>query len=89
MQQHSFGKIPVRVEQGQPLAGSEILCDQVQQQRRFAGASLADDLQMPAPLVGSEHHEIARDAGAEKQLLWWCSFHGRNGAGVPCASRLE
>ena len=60
----------MRVEQCEPGAGREVLRDQVQQQRRFAGAGLADDVEMPAPLVGSEHNRITRYAGAEKKLLW-------------------
>ena len=87
MEQHCFGKIAVRVEQGEPGAGSEVLCDQIQQQRRLAGAGLADDVQVPPPLFWGEHYQIARYAGTEKKLLWWC-VHGRNGAGVPCASRF-
>ena len=70
MQQHGFGEIAVRIEQREPGAGGEVLRDQVQQQRRFAGAGLADDVEVPPPLLGGEHDQIARNAGTEKKLLW-------------------
>ena len=60
----------MRIEQREALAGGEVLRDQVQQQRRFAGAGLADDVEVAPPLFRGEHDELARDAGAEKQLLW-------------------
>jgi hypothetical protein len=43
---------------------------------------------VPAALFGIEHDQIARDAGTENKLLW-LQCHGRNGAGVPCASQVE
>jgi hypothetical protein len=46
MQQHGLGKIAVRIEQGEPGAGSEVLRDQIQQQCRFAGAGLADNVEV-------------------------------------------
>jgi hypothetical protein len=49
MQQHSLGEVAVRIEQREPGAGSEVLRDQVQQQRRFAGTGLADDVEMTPP----------------------------------------
>ena len=70
MEQHRFGEIAVRIEQREAFAGGEVLRDQVEQQRRFAGAGLADDVEVPAPLLGVEHDEIARNAGAEAKLLW-------------------
>ena len=70
MEQDRLGKVAVRVEQRQAFAGREVLRDQVEQQRRFAGAGLADDVEVTAPRLGSEHDQIARDAGAEKKLLW-------------------
>ena len=66
---YGFGKIAVRVEQSEPGTASEVLCDQVQQQRRFAGAGLANNVEMPPPLFRGEHDQIARDAGTEKKLL--------------------
>ena len=51
MEQHGFGEIAVRVEQCESGAGSEVLHDQVQQQCRFAGAGLADEVEMPPPLL--------------------------------------
>jgi hypothetical protein len=49
VQQHGLGKIAVRVENREALAGSEVL-----QQRRSAGAGLADDIQVSAPRVGDQ-----------------------------------
>jgi hypothetical protein len=46
VQQQGFGELAVRVAQCQPLVGSEVLRDQVQQQRRFAGAGLPDEVEM-------------------------------------------
>ena len=70
MEQHGFGEIAMRIEQGEPGAGSEVLRDQVQQQRRFAGAGLADNVEVAPPLFRGEHDQIARYAGTEKKLLW-------------------
>ena len=50
----------------------------------LAGAGLADEIEVPAAFLGIEHDGLARDAGADAELLMWCC-HGRNGAGVPCA----
>jgi hypothetical protein len=46
------------------------LRDQIQQQGGFAGAGLADDVEVAAPLVGREHGELARDAGANGKIVW-------------------
>jgi len=81
-------QVAVRVEERQPIAGQEVLPDQVEEQGAFTGAGLADQIQMPAPLVGIEHYGFARDAGTDAERLCW-QFHGRKGAGVPCASLLE
>ena len=70
MREHRLGEIAVRIEQRQALAGGEVLRNQVQEQRRFAGAGLADDVEVPAALLGVEHDEIARHAGTEAKLLW-------------------
>ena len=70
MEQHRFGEIAVRIEEREPFAGREVLRDQIEEQRRFAGAGLADDVEVAAPRLGGEHDEIARNAGAEKKLLW-------------------
>jgi hypothetical protein len=40
-----------------------------------------------APLLGSEHLELARDSGAEIELLR-LQRHKDKGAGVPCASQV-
>jgi len=70
MEQHGFGEIAVRVKQREPFTRREVLRDQVEQQRRFAGAGLPDDVEVSAPRLGDEHDKIARDAGTEKKLLW-------------------
>src|SRR5438067_855883 len=77
----------MRVEQRETLACREVLRDQIQEQRRFTGAGLADDVEVPAPRLRGEHDGMARNAGTETKLLW-LQCHGRNGAGVPCASRF-
>jgi hypothetical protein len=59
----------MRIEEREPGAGCEVLRDQVQQQRRFTGAGLADNVQVTPPLLGREHDQIARYAGTEKKLL--------------------
>jgi hypothetical protein len=46
------------------------LGDEIEQQRRFAGAGLANDVKVAAALLGIEHDQIARDASAEAKLLW-------------------
>ena len=38
--------------------------------RAFAGAGLADDVEVAAALLGIEHDGLARDAGADAKLLW-------------------
>ena len=60
MQQHRFGEIAVRIEQREPFAGGEVLRDEIEEQRDLAGAGLADDVEVPAPLLGIEHDELAR-----------------------------
>ena len=71
----------------EPLPGREVLPNQIEEKGALAGAGLPDDVEMPAPLLGIEHDGLARDAGADADLLTWC-FHGRNGAGVPCAPQV-
>jgi hypothetical protein len=58
--QHGLGEIAVRVEKCEPLAGGEVLRDQIEKQRRRAGADLADDVEVSAALLGIEHLETAR-----------------------------
>src|SRR5262245_9043957 len=46
---------------------------------------------MALPCGGGEHHGIARTMGAETKLRLRsceCFVHGRNRAGVPCASQV-
>ena len=69
MEQHRFGEIAVWIEQRQPFAGGEVLRDEIEEQRRFAGAGLADDVEVATPRLGGEHGSSARNAGAEKKLL--------------------
>src|SRR6202051_3207105 len=58
--EHGLRQIPVRVEQRPALAGSQVLFDEVEEERALAGAGLADDVEMPAALLGSEHDGPAR-----------------------------
>jgi len=41
-----FDRVPVGVEEGEPVAALQILPDQVLEERRLAGARLADDIQV-------------------------------------------
>jgi hypothetical protein len=82
-----FRKIAMRIEQRDALPSLEILPDEVEKDGALAGAGLADDVKMAAAFVEVEHDMLARNAGAEANLLRWC-VHGQNGAGVPCAPQL-
>ena len=52
---HGLGQIAVRVEQGQPAPRAEIGEDERQDQSRFAGAGLADEIEMAAAIILVEH----------------------------------
>ena len=60
----------VRIKESNAATSGKVLGDEVVQQGTLAGAGLADDVEMAAALLGVEHDEIARDAGAEAKLLW-------------------
>ena len=87
MFERGFGEVAVRIEQGETFAGREVLPDQVEQKRAFAGAGLPDHIEMPAPLFRVEQDIAAQRVGADAELLIECS-HSQNGAGVPCAPQL-
>lgn len=55
-----FGQIAMRIEEGQPATGCEILRDQIEQQRRFPGPRLADDVEMAGPCIGRQEDRLAK-----------------------------
>ena len=69
MGEHGFGEVAVGIKQRQPLAGNEVLVDQVEQDGTLAGAGLADDVEVAAAFVGPEHNRIAQEVGANAKLL--------------------
>lgn len=46
VREHRFGQIAMRIEQVKALAGNQVLPDQVEKQRAFPGAGLADEIEM-------------------------------------------
>ena len=79
----------MRVEQCEPLAGGEVLGNEIEKESAFAGAGLADDVKMPAPLLRDEHDKFARGRAGTNAKLLGQGIHGRKGAGVPCAPQLR
>ena len=63
----------MRIEEGQAAAGGQILRDQIEQQRRFAGAGLADDVEMAGP-GGRGEPDRRGEAQAEIELAVWIEF---------------
>jgi hypothetical protein len=51
---HVFGEIAVRVDQSHGVARDDVLEDHVAQQRCFAGACLADDIDVLASVIGRD-----------------------------------
>ncbi len=66
-----LGEIAVRVKQREPLAGNQVLADEIGEERALAGAGLADDVGVPAAFVWFEHDGFARHSGANAERLWW------------------
>lgn len=52
----SLGKVAVRVNEPDAVAGGDVVHDEIAQQRRFAGAGLADEVEVMA-LVGRRNAE--------------------------------
>ena len=77
----------MRIEQSEACTVPKVLLDQIEQQRAFAGAGLADDVEVPAALVGFEHRQLARGAGADAKRMFVVN-HGQKRAGVPCAPQF-
>ena len=65
--ERGFGEVAVRIEQRNTFAGREVLGDEVKEQRALAGAGLADDVEVPAAIVGTEHDWIAQEVQAPIQ----------------------
>ena len=51
-----FGKVAVRVNEPDAVAGGDVLHDEIAQQRRFTRTSLADEVEVVA-LIGSRNAE--------------------------------
>ena len=64
----ALGEIAVRIEQREPLAGNEVLANEIEKKGALAGAGLSDDVEMPAALLGIEHDGFARGMGADAKL---------------------
>ena len=65
MRERGFGEVAMRIEESQALAGDEVLPDQIEQEGAFAGAGLADDVEMTAAFLRIEHDQFARRAGTD------------------------
>ena len=87
MLQRGKREIAMRIEQRQAFAVGQVLGDEVEQQRRLAGAGLADDVQMPASFFRCNRNPPAIGGDAELERGVFRIRHGRKGAGVPCAPR--
>jgi hypothetical protein len=64
---------------------AKILAQQIEQERGFAGAGFAYDVDMSAALVRSEHEKSTRCVGAEGESLG-LRIQNWKRAGVACAS---
>src|SRR5205823_389558 len=60
---------------------------EIEQQRAFAGAGLADQINVPGAFVRCQHDRAPCIMGADTDRLFG-SVHSRNGAGVPCAPQV-
>ena len=52
--QNLFDQIPVGIKHGHAVAVRDVLLDEIEQQRRFAGAGGSDDMGVAHPLLGRE-----------------------------------
>jgi len=58
VRQHRLNEVPVRINESNPAASSKVLDDQVLHQGRLAGASLAEEPDMPEPIVREEAEPV-------------------------------
>jgi hypothetical protein len=67
--EHRFGEVAMRIEQRKPFAGREVLSNKLEKKGAFAGAGLANDVDVPAPFLGVEHDLSARGVGGNVELM--------------------
>ena len=65
LREYGLRQIAMRIEQSETLPGIEVLGDEVEQQRAFAGTGLTDEIKMALPLALTERDRAAQKMGAE------------------------
>ena len=63
--EYGLRQIAMRIEQSETLPGIEVLGDEVEQQRAFAGTGLTDEIKMALSFGLTERDRAAQKMGAE------------------------